>query len=111
MRDGPSPSPSSRSAPPRSPCSSRPRSSPSLFPPPLIPLPAAALGALALTPLVPGFHVATIASRFTTVIGGELVAGIPQLPPLPLLPWLTAGPGGQPLSLDYATLRALLPGA
>ena len=81
------------------------------IPAPLVALPAAALLALLLGALVPGFHVATIASRFHSVIGGRIIEGIPQLPPLPMLPWLQAGPGGLPLALDLTTFRALLPGA
>ncbi len=38
-----------------------------------------------------GFEVATIGSRFQTVVGGRTVVGIPQVPPLPMLPW---GAGG-----------------
>jgi sulfate permease, SulP family len=81
------------------------------IPAPLVALPLAALAAATLGGLVPGFHVATIASRFHTVIGGQLVNGIPRLPPLPILPWLAGGPGGQPFHCDLAMLRALLPGA
>ncbi len=81
------------------------------IPPPLIALPSAALLAVLLSRLVPGFEVATIASRFSSVIGGQVVAGIPPLPPLPMLPWLQPGPGGAPFVLDFATFRAILPGA
>ncbi len=77
-------------------------------PAPLIALPAAAVLAWALGHWLPGFHVATIAERFHTEIDGELVNGIPQLPPMPDLPWLA---GSQPLSLSFSTLRQLLPGA
>jgi SulP family sulfate permease len=80
-------------------------------PPAIIALPLAALGAAALGALVPGGAVATIASRFQTEVGGLVVHGIPPLPPMPLLPWLLPGPGGQPLELSFATLQALLPGA
>jgi SulP family sulfate permease len=77
----------------------------------IVALPLVALAAMALGRLVPGAAVATIASRFQTVVDGVLVQGIPQLPPLPLLPWLLPGPGGQPLPLTFDTLRAILPGA
>jgi SulP family sulfate permease len=80
-------------------------------PAPILALPLAALLGVALAWLVPGASVATIASRFHTMVGGVLVDGIPQLPPMPMLPWLAAGPGGQPLELSFATLRAILPGA
>ena len=41
--------------------------------------------------LFPEIRVATIGTRFQSVVGGEVVAGIPQVPPLPTLPW---GAGG-----------------
>ncbi len=81
------------------------------IPGPIIALPVAALLALAIGALVPGVSLATIATRFSTVVGGQVIPGIPQLPPLPLLPWLQPGPGGVPLELSLATLRAILPGA
>jgi SulP family sulfate permease len=81
------------------------------FPAPLIALPCAALLALLLARLVPGLQIATIASRFHNEIGGVLVAGVPQLPPMPLLPWQAPGPGGNSFVLDLATLRALVPSA
>lgn len=81
------------------------------IPAPLVAIPLAALVAMALTHLVPGFHVATIASRFHTTIGGRVLDGIPQLPPLPLLPWHMPGPNGQTFSPSFEELRALLSGA
>jgi SulP family sulfate permease len=80
-------------------------------PPAIVALPVAALLAAAISWLVPDVQVATIASRFHTVVRGVTVDGIPPLPPLPLLPWLQAGPGGQPFELSFTTLRALLPSA
>ena len=80
-------------------------------PAPLIALPAAALLALLLARLVPGLELATIASRFRSEVGGAWVAGVPQLPPLPLLPWHAPGPDGAAFALDLPTLRALVPGA
>ncbi len=70
-------------------------------PAPLVAIVLAALGATALTRAVPGFHVATIGSRFHTMVGGVEVAGIPQVPPLPMLPWGTEG-------MTLAKLRQLL---
>jgi len=81
------------------------------IPAPVVALPIAALLALGLAQVIPGFSVATIASRFQSVVDGQLVAGIPRLPPLPLLPWLQAGPDGQPLVPSLAMLRAIIPGA
>ena len=72
------------------------------IPAPLVALTAAAGLAALLAHTVDGFQVATIGSRY---------GGIPQEPPLPLLPWNLAGPGGGEMSLDFATIRALLPSA
>ncbi len=80
-------------------------------PPALVALPVAALGAALLEHVVPGFHVATIASRFQTEVAGEVVRGIPQLPPLPVWPWELGGPDGKPLQLSWQLLRELFPGA
>jgi SulP family sulfate permease len=52
----------------------------------------------------PAFQVATIGSRFHTVIDGVEVAGIPRALPSPHLPW---GPG----PLSFALVRELLPSA
>ncbi len=60
---------------------------------------------------LPGFEVATIGSRFQTVVDGVVRAGIPQLPPLPGLPWRLPGPDGQPLALSFGLLRELTPPA
>ncbi|HYG70373.1 MAG TPA: SulP family inorganic anion transporter, partial [Anaeromyxobacteraceae bacterium] len=80
-------------------------------PAPIVALPVAALFALALSAFVPGLQLATIATRFHYEVGGQLLPGIPQLPPAPLWPWLATVPGEPTLSLSWATLRALLPGA
>src|SRR3954470_4915639 len=71
-------------------------------PAPLVALPLAAFLAWALH-----LDVATIGSRFVTVISGVEVHGIPRLPPMPALPWHLGGD----LTLDLATLRALFPAA
>src|SRR5437868_14606847 len=78
-------------------------------PAPLVALPVAAVLALLLHRF--GFDVATIGSRFHAVVDGETVAGIPRLPPLPVRPWEVVMPGGAPLPLELATLRALFPSA
>jgi SulP family sulfate permease len=80
-------------------------------PPPLIALPLAAVAAWALSHLMPGFTVDTIGTRFHTVLGGRVVQGIPQVPPMPMWPWNAPGPDGQPLGMSLATVRMLLPSA
>ena len=80
-------------------------------PGPLIAIPLAALLAAALNHLWPTHAVATIASRFHSAVGGRVVEGIPSLPPLPMLPWHAAGPGGGALTLSWETLRDLSSGA
>jgi SulP family sulfate permease len=80
-------------------------------PGPVVALPIAALGAFLLTRLMPGVEIATISSRFQTTIDGRTLSGIPQLPPLPALPWTLGGGDGKPFGFDFETLRALLPSA
>jgi sulfate permease, SulP family len=80
-------------------------------PAPLVALPIAAVVAFALTRSFPGFEVATIASRFHSTVDGRVLEGIPQLPPMPILPWLADGPGGEPFELSYDTVRGLFAGA
>jgi sulfate permease, SulP family len=76
----------------------------SRIPSPLIGLVAGAAVALVIERLVPDAGVATLASRFGTP---EHPAGIPRLPPHPMVPWSAAG-GILP---DLATVRALAPSA
>jgi SulP family sulfate permease len=80
-------------------------------PAPLVAIPLSAVVAAALNHFAPGHAVATIATRFHATVGDHLVAGVPPLPPLPILPWHTPGPGGVPLPLTLATVRELLSGA
>jgi len=63
-------------------------------PAPLIVIAAVSAAAALAHQLVPDFSVATIGSRFQSVVDGRVVSGIPQVPPLPVLPW-----GGGELSL------------
>jgi SulP family sulfate permease len=63
----------------------------------------AAVAALAAS-VLPGFEVSTVGSRFQSSVGGTIVAGIPQLPPLPMVPW-----GETEITLD--AIRELLPAA
>jgi len=83
------------------------------IPAPLIALTVTAILAVILEKLIGGFHVVTVGSKFSTHVDGELVRGIPPLPPLPLIPWHLADtmhkvPG---FHLDLATIKALLPSA
>lgn len=74
-------------------------------------LPAAAIAAWALGLFLPQFHVATIASKFQAVVHGELVRGIPRVPPLPVLPWSLGGPAGGAFHLTWDEFQSLVPGA
>ncbi|MCC6763788.1 MAG: C4-dicarboxylic acid transporter DauA [Deltaproteobacteria bacterium] len=56
-------------------------------PAPLAAIVLAAAAAVGLGRLWPDVHVATLADRFSTTIGGHVYAGIPPLPPQPHLPW------------------------
>jgi SulP family sulfate permease len=69
-------------------------------PGPLIAIVGVTLLAGALQQVWPELAFATIGKRFQTTIDGQLVAGIPSLPPLPRLPW-----GDTPLS--FGLLRDL----
>lgn len=80
-------------------------------PAPLVALAIAAGAAALLAQWMPGFEVATIRSRFQYEIGGQIFRGIPQLPPLPVLPWHLPGPDGRPLGLSLDLLRDLAPSA
>jgi SulP family sulfate permease len=61
--------------------------------------------------LLPGFEVATIGSRFTWTVNGESGFGIPPFPPLFVLPWQLPDAHGNPLGLDFALVRELMPAA
>lgn len=74
-----------------------------------IPAPLIAITLVSVTVAVvhhfaPGFHVATIGSRFHSMVGGHEIAGIPPVPPHPILPWGNA-------NLTYDHLRELAPAA
>ena len=81
------------------------------IPAPLVALTAGAIAAAALTKIDPRLSVETIGSKFSYVMDGATHRGIPQLPPLPVLPWNLPGPGGAPFVLSIGTLRELLPSA
>lgn len=60
-------------------------------PAPLVALASASLAVLAIRHFAPEFSVATIGTRFHSEVGGRVVAGIPPLPPTPMLPWSASG--------------------
>ncbi len=71
-------------------------------PAPLVAIVIVSACVTALSRLLPSLHIATIGSRFHTTIGGHEYAGIPPLPPLPILPW-----GGHG-AMSFAKIRELL---
>ncbi len=73
-------------------------------PAPLVALVGASVLAFALARFVPAFHIATIGTRFHTTVGDTVYAGIPPLPPRPILPW---GHG----HFTLAMARELMPAA
>lgn len=77
------------------------------LPAPLVALTFGGVVAFALGRLVPGFHVDTIADRFSYVTDGVSQAGIPRSPPMPLVPWELPGPDGKALGLSLALVREL----
>jgi sulfate permease, SulP family len=87
-----------------------PRAFPKL-PAPLFALGLAALLAAGLSHLVPGFHVDTIRSRFTTHFDGEVIAGIPPMPPSLVVPWRMVGADGRVFQIGLESLQLLLPSA
>jgi SulP family sulfate permease len=80
-------------------------------PAPLVALTVGAFGGLALTWLWPDVHVATIQSRFSYVLDGVTLPGIPRQAPAALLPWSLPGPDGGGLGLSFGLVRTLLPSA
>jgi SulP family sulfate permease len=74
------------------------------LPAPLVALVLVSVGASALARAFPSLHIATIGSRFHTIVDGREYAGIPPLAPRPALPW---GSG----SMTLAKVRELVPPA
>ncbi len=72
-------------------------------PAPLVAIALASVGALVAHRFHPSFSVATIGTRFHSVVGGVDVPGIPSIVPTPALPW------GH--SLSPGLLRELFPSA
>ncbi len=77
-------------------------------PGPLIAISLGAGLAFLLSRFVDGFHVDTIASRFTFVADGVTLHGIPRTPPTFAWPWNWPGPDGEPLEPSLALLRQLM---
>jgi SulP family sulfate permease len=71
-------------------------------PAPLVSIVIVSACVTALGRFSPSLHIATIGSRFHTVIAGHEYAGIPPLPPLPILPWGDHG------AMSFAKIRELL---
>ncbi len=69
-------------------------------PAPLIAIVTVTVIATLLHKVFPRFEVATIGSRFQTVVDGHTYAGIPPLPPRPMIPWGNHG-------LSFAMVREL----
>jgi sulfate permease, SulP family len=80
-------------------------------PSPLVALACAAVVAVVAARTVPGFRVATIATRFSYEAAGGTRPGIPRDPPRPVLPWSLPGPDGRPLHVSLGLLRDLMPSA
>ncbi|HUG54943.1 MAG TPA: C4-dicarboxylic acid transporter DauA, partial [Vicinamibacteria bacterium] len=80
-------------------------------PAPLAALALAGVAAYALSRLVPGFEVATIHTRFSYVVDGTVLAGIPRRPPMPVLPWQLPSASGEPIGLSLDLVRDLAPAA
>ena len=77
----------------------------------LVALLLGALAAWVLGRLLPEFSVATINSQFSYMLDGVTRQGIPQAPPLPLLPWALPGGDGNPIGISWQLIRELLPSA
>jgi len=77
-------------------------------PAPLVAITVVTAGAWVAAACAPGFHVQTIADRFSYMGPGGPVPGIPQAPPLPGWPWRFAGADGEPLQMSFSLVRLLI---
>ncbi len=80
-------------------------------PAPLVALSLAGIGAYLAHLVDPDFTVATINSKFSYLTEGVERPGIPQTPPGFTLPWFLPGPDGEPLTLSFELVQALIPPA
>ncbi|MCC6406183.1 MAG: C4-dicarboxylic acid transporter DauA [Planctomycetes bacterium] len=80
-------------------------------PAPLVALTVAGVGCALLERFVPGFEVATIRERFSYTVENATHPGIPQLPPLFVLPWTLPDGTGQAVGFDWHVISTLLPKA
>lgn len=74
------------------------------IPAPLLALAAVAIGVAGVHQLAPSVSIATIGTRFHSVVDGVQVVGIPSMIPQPTLPWAE-------FELTFAKVQALLPAA
>lgn len=70
-------------------------------PAPLVAIVLVTVGVTLVHRFVPSIEVVTIGSKFKSTIGGKTYAGIPPLPPTPMLPW---GHG----AVSFSEIRELL---
>lgn len=82
-----------------------------ILPAPLVALLVMSVAVVAVHHFLPDFEVMTIGKKFSYRSGGEVLPGIPQLPPQPLLPWTLPGGDGAPLVMSWGLIRSLFPSA
>jgi sulfate permease, SulP family len=81
-------------------------------PAPLLAIGGVSLTSFALQHFIPSWNVATIGTRFHYESGGVVFAGIPRMPPTPMLPWGAGGIGlGELSGLGSAAVAIALLGA
>ncbi len=81
------------------------------IPGPVLALPAAALFAIFLEQVFPGVKIETLGERFSSVVNGIEIHGIPRSLPTFHLPWESVGTGASEFELSFETIRILFPSA
>lgn len=81
------------------------------LPSPLVAVGGAALAAASLHALWPEFAVATIGTRFSHLVDGVAMPGMPAGAPSFAWPWQQPGANGEALGLQWTTVKALMPSA